>query len=438
MKIIKGFATIDAFENRNPGQTAILGELSDFSRTYTRESSNYTDPGVVGYQFVSFKAYDTTTNLEVSLSSDQAKEILSMIRECVSYAQTHIRPYNEIDFKSTLLATFYQKIADVQFGVFTDNGNISLPEWLSWKSTANGGNQIKVWMADAAFQTQYDEYHIEVIPPIDLLDHFFFAYGNVVSELSAVTLPLFMEKIQKRKGSRPDTTTRILNFAFKNLLNANQSYLTNWGVALYGQQGDNIDNIKDAIVDYILKNSTRGRNDWESILPDLFRRTEFVVLPRWDLISIPNQTDLSSLYKNMMNPKECLSFAKSSISFYDSAFIDDNTIVLPFDYKALSLVAVNGNTNVVEAAKLDKLFSDYVPIPSTSADFNRMTESTRNWILFMQKLVIVAETAQTYSAVPNTMRKQVRNGNLYISAMYNNINYLVAARSNKQLYPSVG
>jgi hypothetical protein len=108
---------------------------------------------------------------------------------------------------------------------------------------------------------------------------------------------------------------------------------------------------------------------------------------------------------------------------------------MPYDYKALMIVAVNGDTNVPEAARLPELFPDYVPVPSTSQDFNRMTERTRNWVLFLQALLVAAETATLYSSVPQNLRKQQRDGVLYVSSMFENINYLVAARSNTQIYP---
>lgn len=60
-----------------------------------------------------------------------------------------------------------------------------------------------------------------------------------------------------------------------------------------------------------------------------------------------------------------------------------------------------------------------------------MSENTRNWVLNMQKLLKAAETATQYSTVVNPMRRVKRNGMIYLSLYYNNINFLVAAASNE-------
>lgn len=335
------------------------------------------------------------------------------------------------------MVAFNQRIANLQFGEFIDNGQLALPSWISWKSLANNNNEIKIWLADDAFQNQYDEYDIVVIPPLDDLDQFFFAYGNVVALLNQITPSGFNDKIQDAKTNHPETYTRYMSFDFYNVLNPNQKTSTNWGLLIYGKQGDNVDSIKDAIISYILANSTHPQSDWMVIFPDLFKRTEFIVLPRYDLMSVPNQTLLSGLYKSMMDPKECAAFAKNNIGFYSQNWIDTNTLTFPYPYKAITLVSINGDTNVAEKAKLDVLFPDYIPEPSTSPDFNRMEPYTRDWVVFLEQLLIVAETIQPYQTVPNSMRKITRDGNIFVTAMYDNVNYLVAARSNAAIYPDI-
>lgn len=437
MNIIKGFAIIEDLKDNTPGAVAQLGELSKWSRTYSREIGEYQTSDIPGYQFVSFKSIDESTGTEVVVGELQAKEIISVVKECVIYATSHIRPYDSLDFQNTILSTFFQRISNFEFGQFIDNGTLALPEWISWKSLGNDNSLIKVWLADIAFRNQYDEYHIEVVPMISQLDHFFYEYGIIKEELDLIDITKFADMIQLAKSDNPETYNRILQFDFINTINPNQSYKVMWGVLIYGQQGDNIDSIKDAIVEYVLKNSTHNKTSWEGIMPTLFKRTEFVILPRYDLLSIPNQSQLSSLYKSMMDPNECITFAKNAISYYTDPYIAQNTTIFPYAYKALTLVAVNGDTNIDEAKEIDVLFPDYVPIPSTSEDFNRMSINTRNWVLFIEKLLIIAERATVYTTVPGDLRKQVRDGNLYISGMYNNINYLVAARSNKAQYPGV-
>jgi hypothetical protein len=428
--IVKGFVTINAYVNNNPGVVSPLGELSTWSRTYSKEKGEYQSVDFPDLKLTTFIVADSLTGVPAVLAAPVAQQILQIVTSCQSYATSHIRPYDSVDFKNTILTNFFGLIGDLQLGEFRDNGSLALPDWISWISTSNGNVNVKIWLSDPAFQDQFDDFKIEVIPPVAIVDNLFNAYNIALTEVNARTSAQLSDKIQQIKGSNPETYLRLLDFNFINSLNTAQSNKTTWGVIIYGKTGDNIDSIKDAIVEYVLANSARPKVEWEVILPDVFKRTEFILLPRWDLISIENLGANSNLYSSALSPTEALNFAKTAINFYTPAFIDANTTVFPFDYKAISIIAVNGNTNVAGSTRLFDIFPDYIPVPSTSPDFNRMQLKTRDWMILLGQLLILAETATEFTSVPLYARKQRRNGILYISGMFDNVNYLVAAKSN--------
>lgn len=430
MNNIKGFVTIDAYINNTPGVTSPIGELSTWSRTYSKEKGEYQDTNVSGYKLVTFKAEDNTTHNPVALLPAQVTEILLAIQVCVNYATTHIRPYDPTDFKNTLLAAFYQTASNLQFGNFVDNGTIALPEWISYTSIKNDNSYVKVWLSDAAFQNQYDEYSIEVIEPLDNPDDLFGLYSVATATLATRNVSYLGDAIQAAKIDNPETYLRILSFDYINILDTTQKTPTSWAVLIYGKVGDNVDAIKDAITQKVLAASKHSTPEWEAILPDLFKRTEFTLLPRWDKIAVPNLTTLASLYSALSDPAECISFATNVLTQFTPAFVSANLTVFPYNYKELMVLAVSGDTNVTGSQKLQELFPDYMPLATTSTDFNRMQLNTKNWILFLENLLIAAETADNYSSIPVNLRKQVKYGVLYISGVFENVNYLVAARSN--------
>lgn len=428
--IVKGFITVNAFVNNTPGNISSLGELSTWSRTYSKEKGEYQYDDLAGFKLTTFKVADNTTGVQQVLNTATAKQIIQVARECVSYATSHIRPYDSIDFQNTILANFSTRVGNLQMGEFRDNGTAALPEWLSWTSLDNDNAIIKIWLSDPAFQDQYDEYEIVVLPPVDVVDHLFNEYNLALTEINSRTSAQFSDKLQILKGDNPETFLRIMDFKFVNRLNTAQSNKTTWAVVVYGKVGDNIDSIKDAIVEFVLASSTHSKSEWEIILPEIFKRTEFVLLPRWDKVSIENLGQLASLYSSAIEPNEAIAFAKNVISFYTDVFIENNITIFPYDYKALAIVAVNGNTNIPGFEKLFNVFPDYIPVPSTSSDFNRMKTKTQEWLILLEKLLLIAEVATVYTSVPLFARKQFRDGVLYISAMYDNVNYLVAAKSN--------
>jgi hypothetical protein len=429
MNIVKGFVTINQFVNNTPGLISPLGELSTWSRTYSKEKGEYQNPDVPGFKLTTFKSI-TGNDVETPVTTNLAKQILEVVNDCVIYATSHIRPYNSIDFKNNILTNFYLKVTDLHIGDFVDNGTIALPEWVSWTSADNAGTLVRVWLADLAFQDQYDESTIVVVPPMENIDHFFNAYNIALTELNARTSSQLTDKIQLLKNGHPETYIRLMDFNFINRLDSAQINPSTWGAIIYGKIGDNIDNIKDAMIEYVLSHSVHSKAEWEAILPDLFKRTEFIMMPRWDKVSIPNLTIAANLYSSMLDPRECINFAKAVVDFYDQVYVENNTIIFPFDYKAISLVSVNGITNSGNNRTLNGLFPDYIPVNTSSPDFSRMSLKTRDWMLYLQELLIAAETVTPFTSVPLNVRKQYKGGKLFVSGMYDNVNYLVAARFN--------
>lgn len=431
MNIVKGFVTISQYVNNVPGEISPIAELSPQSRTYSKELGEYVFNDIPGYKLTTFKSIDSLTGFPIPVESTQVNQIIALIRNCVEYATGHIRPYNPIDFKNVLQTTFYDLIADIQIGEFVDGDSIALPEWISWTNTTGQvNNQIKIWLSDSAFAEQYDEYEITVIPPLTPVDNFMLYYQQVVNELEQITLQTFATRVEVAKANKPETFLRILSFPFVNTANPSQSTDSTWGVLIYGKAGDNIDTIKDTIVDYILDRSQHDRTTWESILPELFKRTEFTIFPRWDKIAVPNLTSAAALYSSLLEPSECVSFTLAHTPFYSPSHTQQNITIMPFDYKALSLIVVNGNNNLTGKTDIKTLFSDYLPISSGSLDFNRMKVFTREWLIFLERLLIAAETATLYTTIPTEFRRIVRNNTLFITGLYDNVNYLVAARSN--------
>lgn len=428
MDFVKGFMVIESYENNTPGAIAPLGELSTWCRTYAKDKREYVSE-TDGFKFICFSSINTDNGETVTVNPNYVTDAIKIVQKAAAYAASHIRPYNPDDFKNHLVTEFYQSISNIEIGRLIDNGIIALPEWISFVNKQTNG-VVKFWLADESFADQYDEWKIEVIPPVDNVDIFFSPFGTVVDELNKRTTSDLGNLIEEAKGRFPETYLKFMPYRFYNVHNKAQFVDTNWSVIIYGKAGNDIDVIKDAIVEYVLSHSTHTREQWEAIFPDLFKRTEFVILPLWHKIAIEDLQVASGLYRSMVNPVECIELAKSVVDYYPSDFVEDNTTVFAFDYKAITLVSVNGYANADHAKSIIDVFPDYLPINSALTDFNRMKIKTRDWIVLLERMLIEAERADQFSTMPMSMRKKVRNGKLYISALYQNINFLVAVKSN--------
>lgn len=430
MRLVHGFVTKSDYISNEPGVVSKAFELSPFGLTYSKTRGEYQSSTYPGDILHTFKTVDLSTQIPFELTDSEVREVLSIVASMVTYVNSNYQPYDPADFVSTMMAEHVSDIANFAHGEFISSDPTSVPEWMSWDSLKSQGLTIKIWLVNDSFESQYSNYEIVTVAPFDSVDRFFETYNGVVTALAEISTPKLLERIQVAKEGNPETYTRVLSFDYVNQNNPNQKTSVTFGVLIYGLAGDHIDSIKDAIVEHLLSNSTRDQPHWERIFPDLFKRTEFLIYPRWDLIAVPNLTELSALYSSIIDPMEALQFAKRQWNHLSPAWVENNLHILPVDYKAVSLLTLAGETNVEGKKDLKKLFPDYLPMGTSTLDFNRMTPKTREWVLKIVELLIAAEKATEHSSVPTKLRRVYRNEVLYISAMYDDVNYLIAAKSN--------
>ena len=430
MKLIQGFVSKNSFIDNSHNAISEFFELSPFALTYSRTQGDYQHADYPGDVLHTFKCVDVQSGELYTITPEQVKEILATINSVFAYTNQYTAPFNRLDFVNFVQAAMNDSIRNLDLGQFYSGAKNTIPEWASWESLSSPDTKIKVWLRNSAFEAQYSDYEIIIAPPIDQLDNFFGSYAAQVAVIKAITLSQTMDALMELRQELPETYSRIFEFDYVNPNNTTQRTSVRWGVLIYGKNGDNIDSIKDAIVNFVLMHSTKKMAEWETIFPELFMRTEFLFMPRWDKIAIPNLTDLGALYSNMNNPNEVI---VKSIAFWNdinSSWIENNLNILPFDYKCLSVVALNGVTNRTGLTKLNEIFPDYLPMGTMALDFNRMSINTRNWVIKMVELLKVAETVTEESSIANPMRRVYRNDKLYVCVMYNDINFLVAARKN--------
>jgi hypothetical protein len=300
----------------------------------------------------------------------------------------------------------------------------------SYGNTVVAANQIKVWFSDAALRLEYDEYEIVVVTPLTPVDDFFKTSTNVQTQINERTAAEAMDLIQTTKDGKPETIIRTMTYNYSHPDNPTLIVPTNWTVLIYGPGGDNPDSIKDALIEHVLSNSTHTQAEWAVILPDLFKRTEFIILPRWDKYAVPNKTTQAGLYSSVVGCTGNLNFMVPKVPFYAEAHIRQYATLMGHPYRYLTLAVIGSPDNRNSLFRIDNVFSDYIDAGTTSIDFNRMALPTQEFCYALEEMLIYAETMTANSAVPSSMRKLTRNNYLYVVQTIDNIQYLVAAKIN--------
>lgn len=426
-----GFGSISRFIDNGSDKISPFGELSVYSSTFVKDTGKYRSEDSPGYFLTTFKTQEKQTGEFQPLSTLQADLILNTVRACVAYTSSHSLPYDLDNFKMAIIAEYPNDVADLNFGPLVYHAGIALPQFIEYLSPALG-MEVKVWLSDSAFRDQFTDSVITVVPVIDNINDFFLRYEEATEKVKAVSITQMTDRMQQAKKDSPDTVIKILEFDFYNRHNNEIKQKVMWGFLIYGQEGDNIDILKDKLAEYLIENSDYEEADWENIFPEIFQRTEFLLVPRWDQLATKNLKDLSSLYSQVIPLSDLTGFVEDFLGFYGgTAFVRNNTYAINFAWRYLGSTITNGLKNAPDKKDWKKMFPDYIPT-GVGSDMGRMAVATQDWLYFINEVLRQAETATPVTQLPSGMRRVMRGEKLFISSPHKNVNYLVACKWNQQ------
>lgn len=430
MYTLKGFFEFTPMVNNTLNQVARFGELSSNSLTYGRDKTQHTDsqqaPQTTLVSFHSVKDGDyepvpgtlATTVLQVGqYILDQS--LSGQVTDDIALLRNNLQQEFQDDIESVATGEMLE-----------DNDGNFMPEWVRFEVTDEPTNEVTVWLADERFSRQYNDYIIEVIPPIAQLDDFFLDPLVVKQRLDAQTTVERMESIQVRRGDYPYTMVKAREYAFHDVNDDEWTYPTYWTVLIYGQAGNNPDIIKNAIADYVLANSAHTREEWVELLPDLFTTTEFIITPLWTQYAIPNRELKAGINSPVILPMTASDQILNTVKGpqYTTQFISTAAEFSFMLYKSLAFGVVGNPENREGVVRFSEQFPDYIVVANNSADFSRMSPRTQGFVSLLADLVHTAETFTDTSSVPDGQARLMREGILYVTARYENVTYLVVAK----------
>ena len=435
---IKGFVTIESLIRNTTNEVSPIGEISTYSLTYAEDKGIYaggTDNHLRLYSFACH--YDDGTTIEVPPAfQQQIFEITQWLYDTASSDSEIVSP-NALAAK--MQAVFGTQINAVESGALVEyKPGLKFPERLSWSNLnpasddPTDDNQITLWFSDSAFSEQYDEYKVLVVPPIDVIDNFFQNKAVVQALLDATTLSKVLTKVQEVKNNRPETILTSENYEC--VMPDGSKINTTWMVLIYGKRGDDADVIRGAIRSYVASHTQRTEAEWRARFPDLYKNSEFYLYPRWHALAIPERLLYSGTYSAIIALNKELTYLKQRHPELTNDHILKNAQAFSCNYKSVAVTAVGGPNNRGSVSSISQVYPDLISVPFTDTLFEMMSLDTRNWIVEIESMVIVAETATNYTSIPRRMKKLNRNGILYISQRLGDHDYLVACKPSTPVY----
>lgn len=336
--------------------------------------------------------------------------------------------------RQMILAEFSAELTSFSTGKMLTNGDIWLPEYIVMELAGLGEqNRVQAWLADESFSGQYDEYFIEIVHPIIPYTDFHRDPLTVISDLKDYDFDTKLEEAQAKRAEYPYTNLRSFTYDYVNPRNPNMREPARWLALLYGVAADNQDLINDKIIEELTTNSPISRGDWEAILPDLFKKTEFIITPFWQNYSVEAGILGAGFYSPTTDPRKLLPLLRRTARGvnYTNAWVDAQYELSAHTYKSIAFGVVGGPSNRNGVVRFSKKFPDYMLITNESNDFDRLDpKTTGEFMVTFARLLKAAETMDRFTSVPTGVSRMIRDGVVYASAVLQRVNYLVVAKSS--------
>lgn len=426
----QSFCAISAFASNQPGVTSPIGELTTYAKTFTKELGQYHSSTLAGYDFLNFISEED--EVKVAVPPTIVNQGVALVDEAVRIT---LGSTGELFFDEILLAlrTKGETIGatNINIGAMYESNGEWVPEWISWSDSATvGENTHRVWLTRSAFEAQYSNYEITVVAPIDDLDLFFNPGSIVETMIKGITFTHMIQRADDAKDGNPETILSSEAYEYNDPVSSSRRLDVNWTVLIYGPAGNDPDLIRDTLVDYILANSDRPREDWALIFPDIFKRTEFVFAPFWDSYALEQSVFNHGIYSPIQDHGRVVSWLTEQANGYMAGHIANVAQILAFPYRSLQIASVGHPENREGKTRISEHYPDYINVSSTDTDFGRMSIPTQEWLNIMVMLVKTAESLTPSVPVPPGYYRVVRGDKTYVAKSHKRVLLLCLAKNS--------
>lgn len=431
MAILKTFTEYASLIDNSEDVVAVVGELSSDSKTFVRDYKTYTKPDFTGIALHVMESLGDDL-LPVPANDQQQIDVMTVSRWVYSKARS-----GELGPSATTFAQLFETGLGANYVLLSAvtmiqdvNGHWYPGSVQFAPKGRETQDNFTAWFADERFSNEFDKFVSLVITPLDNVDGFFNTAETVRALLADVTTSDTMEKVYTARGKYPYTKLSFSPFNWVDPSNADVTIETTWTIVMYGRAGDNLDSIKEAIIEHVLGESSHTAEEWAEIFPDIFKSTEFIFSPNYFTRGIEPQAHSTGIYSGIVNMFDSvrLMIETAKGPGYEPSFIGNNAINISSNWRSLPVTGIAGPDNRDGYASLRQLHPTLLNTPSTSSDFGHMAPETREFSITITDMVRHAETLTPSSVVPSGYTRVERDGIWYLALSKPDVLLLVTSK----------
>lgn len=417
---IKGFLEIPQFKSNSEDTVAELGELSDTSKTFSTDKQYYNDAAKDVCDITVFSALDGNAR---TLSPPAVNDMLFSIMEKAFSDFTDTQTF------ASQLAVAFPDLTNISSGIEKTTLGHKVPVWLSFTMLVGDVDaNVKVWMDDGMFQSEYDLHHSRVLPPVLNIAALYGAYSTAKSATNEVDTSVRFNELTKLIGKNPPTSQSPVELLWTDPTNPNNTISTTWIVVGYGPLAAIQENKLEAIREFLLANSEYTLPEWVRYIPELINVDLMYLYPQWNRVAITGSLQGDVLYSPTFlidKGMENLIKATTNKSLETLSVVTDVITVL---YKSLGVTITGDIENTLGKRRFTDAYPDYAIIVLNDPNMNGLRELTRSVLIRLEALVMLAEVDDGTQILPNGYGRISAGGIVYIEAIENGITFRIATK----------
>ena len=431
MATIRGFISMLGFADNRPNYVAQFGEFSTVVSTYSRDIQFFSKDTLPGVTFSALYSVDNSSPWQIT--STVGEQILTVGKWVYDQYNANLIPRNTS--KAAFIAALTDQFPSLSnFVVGTllagPTSTKNMPDYVRFD--IGQVHSVQVWFADSAIKAQYDFFEIQVIPPVSDINQLNNASSVVQTAIVNRKYADIRRLAEAIIGEDPPTFDTTYDLTWKDPTGSGATLELSWSIIGYGPLSADEEYIKDAIKLYLT--NVAPNVDWSKIFPSLYASNEFVIVPLWLNTSPATENVDGGSYspimkwndlKTAITPRVPVGYAaQTNLNTHLNNYLE----VLSSVWRSMPLLAVGSPSNLATTRQLSKIIPDYLTVPTTNADWGRISPNTAS---FIEKLNFGLEEARRFSptsVAPSGYFKRISGGRIYLSFNHGDYKIMILTR----------